>query len=449
MRKRIAFGVFALIIVCLAYFIIAVLPISTGYAAKNLCSCLFVSGYSQAFAEENDLNFSLVGMSKNTVDTDKQTVTSTFFGLAKRTAVYRGNGFGCTLLADDDTKIKAIPESRSNNTAKEKLVGDSVVVKYTDTISTTLSTSRLQKIDSILLQEINNPATSTRALLVMHSGKIVGERYAEPFDSNSVFIAWSMTKSITATFIGHFVQEGKININDPVPISHWKDDPIRSQITWKHLLQMNSGLKWKELYSWRSTASRMLYMENDVFDFASQATAEYPPGTYWEYSSGTSNILSGLIRQVLNDDVAYHNLPSDVLINPIRMSSLVIETDPAGNFIGSSYSYATARDWGKYGQLYLQNGNWNGQQILPPDWSSFVAEVAEGSQGRYGAHFWLNADGHMPDVPKDAYFADGFMGQRVMIIPSESLVVVRLGTGIHRDTDMNALAREIVGIVNR
>lgn len=449
MLKRIVFGVLALIILSLVYFIVAVLPISTGYAAKNLCSCLYVSGYSQSFAEGNDMNFSLVGMAKNTVDSEQQTVTSTFFGLAKRTAVYRGNGFGCTLLADPDTQINEIPNSRPNDINKENLVGDSVAVKLADSTSTPLNKFTVQKIDSLLLQEINNPVTSTRALLVMHHGKIIGERYAEPFDSNSVFIAWSMTKSITATFIGYLVKEGKININDPVPISEWKDDPLRGQITWKHLLQMNSGLKWTELYSWRSPATRMLYMENDVFDFASHVTSEYPPGTFWEYSSGTSNILSGLIRQVLNDDAAYYNLPLDVLINPIGMSSLVMETDPAGNFIGSSYSYATARDWGKFGQLYLQNGEWDGRQILPSDWSSFVSEVSEGSEGRYGVHFWLNADGHMPDVPRDAYFADGFMGQRVLIIPSESLVVVRLGTGIDRETDMNALTREIVNLVNR
>ena len=131
------------------------------------------------------------------------------------------------------------------------------------------------------------------------------------------------------------------------------------------------------------------------------------------------------------------------------MSSLIMETDPAGNFIGSSYSYATARDYAKFGQLYLQDGQWAGQQILPPGWSKFVAEVAEGSNGRYGAQFWLNADGHMPDVPKDAYFADGFMGQRIFIIPSESMVVVRLGASYNKQTDYNILMREILSTTKR
>ena len=281
MIRKIALSLALLFLFFLVYFIVAVLPISTGYAAKNLCSCLYVSGYSQTYAEENDLNFSLVGMARNTVDPEKQTVTSAFFGLAKRTAVYNGEGFGCTLLAGRDSAIKFIPESRSNQTNKTYSVKDSAKIIIADTSSTTLSPSALQKIDSILLQEVNNPATSTRALLVMHNGAIVGERYAEPFDSNSVFIAWSMTKSITATFIGHLVQKGKIDINDPVPITEWKDDPSRSKITWKHLLQMNSGLKWTEVYSWRSTATRMLYLENNVFDFAIQAKPEYPPGTFW------------------------------------------------------------------------------------------------------------------------------------------------------------------------
>ena len=447
MIRKIALGLSVLILLFVLYFVIAILPISTGYAAKNLCSCMFVAGYTQDFSEAHDLNFSLVGLSRNKVDLSNKTVSSSFFGLARRKAIFRNKLLGCTLTNGTEEFINATVDTNAYGATPEiGIVSDTVSTESVDSLNI-IPPSLKAEIDSILAHEINHAGNATRALLVMKNGKIIGEQYADPFDSTSLFIAWSMTKSFTATLIGRLVQQGLIDINDPAPVHLWKNDPIRSQITWKHLLQMNSGLKWTEVYSWRSTATRMLYLENNVFDFAIQAKPAYPPGTFWEYSSGTTNILSGLIRQTLQDDQTYHRLPYDVFGKTIGMSSFIMETDPAGNFIGSSYSYATARDYAKFGQLYLQDGQWEGQQILPMGWSKFIAEVAEGSNGRYGAQFWLNADGHMPDVPKDAYFADGFMGQRIFIIPSESMVVVRLGADYNKQTDYNALMNAIFSVI--
>ena len=247
MIRKITLGLLVIALLFVLYFIVAVLPISTGYAAKNLCSCMFVAGYTQDFSESHDLNFSLVGMSQNKVDLSNQTVTSSFFGLAKRKAVFRNKQLGCTLTNEkSEITVASVDTETPLTTEENQSLADTLLSTKDDSLNS-FPLALKAKIDSILADEINHSGTATRALLVMHKGQIIGEQYAAPFDSSSLFIAWSMTKSFTATIIGSLVQQGLIDINDRAPVALWKDDPIRSQITWKHLLQMNSGLKWTEV----------------------------------------------------------------------------------------------------------------------------------------------------------------------------------------------------------
>ena len=142
---------------------------------------------------------------------------------------------------------------------------------------------------------------------------------------------------------------------------------------------------------------------------------------------GQPNILSGIIRRTLNNDKIYFEFPYQELFRKLGMYSMVLETDASGNFIGSSYGYAIARDWAKFGQLYLQNGVWKGDSILPKGWVDYTRTSADAANGNYGAQFWLNRSGNLPDVPKDMYACQGHRGQRIFIIPSKQLVVVRLG----------------------
>ncbi|HEX5112682.1 MAG TPA: serine hydrolase [Saprospiraceae bacterium] len=428
--------VFCILLIGAAFYMwYFILPIPTGYAAKNLCSCLFVDGYDQSLAENNDLNFSLVGMTSNEVDYKNKTVRSTFWGFRPQVAVYRNSELGCTLKDKGEFHEITMPNVVSDTLATM----DSLQFHMLPA-----SAEERAAINPILEKTIRDSVYRTRALLVLHHGKIAGEQYAEPFDSNSIFIGWSMTKSVIATLIGILVQEGKINIDDRVPIEKWEHDPRLSRITWKDMLQMNAGLHWDEVYSWRSNATRMLYIEGDMYNYLTNFKPEFDPGTYWEYSSGVSNILSGLLRQVIGDEQQYHQFPFNALAEPIGMDHFVMETDAAGNFIGSSYSHATAREWARFGQLYLNHGVWNGKRIFPDDWSTFVSTPAPNSNGIFGAHFWLNADGHLPDVPLDVYNADGFMGQRVFILPSQDMVVVRLGLSLDQQPDFNALLKEII-----
>jgi CubicO group peptidase (beta-lactamase class C family) len=190
---------------------------------------------------------------------------------------------------------------------------------------------------------------------------------------------------------------------------------------------MNSGLEWEEDYTKISDVTKMLYLESDMTKSQIDKKLVGKPNETWNYSSGTTNLLTGIIRQKFKTHQDYLNFWYSDLIDKIGMHSMLVETDLAGNYIASSYGWATARDWAKFGLLYLNKGNWNGEQLISEDWVNYTTKSTNTSQGVYGAQFWLNAGGHLPDVPKDLFFADGYQGQRVFIIPSKELVVVRMG----------------------
>ena len=192
-------------------------------------------------------------------------------------------------------------------------------------------------------------------------------------------------------------------------------------------MHMSSGLKWNEDYGDVSDVTNMLYRSADCYKIAVNAPYQKKPGSEWKYSSGTSNILSGIMRNMIGNDKVYHEFPYVELFNKIGISSMIIESDAAGNFVGSSYTYATARDWARFGLLYYHDGIWKGDTILPKGWVNYTKTAAPASKGLYGAQFWLNQSKSMPDVPEDLFSCNGHRGQRVYIIPSRNLVVVRLG----------------------
>jgi len=190
----------------------------------------------------------------------------------------------------------------------------------------------------------------------------------------------------------------------------------------------------------------MLYNSESNGHIAMMQPLEYTPGDVWEYSSGTSNIISLYLRNQYRDHDDYLRYIHERLFIPLGMESTVLETDESGTYIGSSYTYATARDWARFGTLYLRDGTWNGDRLLPKDWIAYTREVAPASGGVYGAQFWTNVDGaELPDAPHDMYSCNGFEGQRVFIIPSHDLVIVRMGLNSH--VDFNSLIRDIVGAV--
>jgi CubicO group peptidase (beta-lactamase class C family) len=199
---------------------------------------------------------------------------------------------------------------------------------------------------------------------------------------------------------------------------------------------MTSGLAFEERYGAFADATSMLFLSRSAPAYAERSRLASAPGSVWSYSSGSSNLLSGILRTgFAGDTAAYHRFPREALFARVGMRSALIETDAAGNFVASSFGYATARDWARFGLLHAQDGVWQGERVLPADWVAHVrTPTAPAPQGSYGAHWWLNAgspgaphDRPLPSLPADLYYASGYEGQSVVVLPSHELVVVRLG----------------------
>lgn len=396
------------------------LNIIAGYSAKNMSSSVFVAGRGAEFTDATDNNFSPINIADDKVDIDTKSVETSVYGLMKRKAIYR-EGLGSVLITKgyDETTPFLVPKRVKIKANLPFPYGD---LPQKDTIFQNIDYKKLNEVVNSAFDSLNE----TRVVLVVYKNQIVAEKYADEFDKNSKILGWSMAKSLTSAVYGVMNKQGRLNKDELAQIDAWKNDE-RSKITLNNLLQMNSGLDWEEDYTKISDAVKMLYLETDMTKLQIDKKIVGKPNETWHYSSGTTNLLSGILRQKFKTHQDYLDFWYTDLIDKIGMSSMLVETDLSGNYVGSSYAWATPRDWAKFGLLYLHNGNWNGEQIISKDWVKYTKTPTNTSEGVYGAQFWLNAGGHLPDVPKDLFFADGFQGQRVFIIPSKDLVVVRMG----------------------
>ncbi|MEM8930991.1 MAG: SDR family NAD(P)-dependent oxidoreductase [Acidobacteriota bacterium] len=300
------------------------------------------------------------------------------------------------------------------------------------------------------------PRRNTRAVVVIHGGTLVAERYAEGFDAAMSLPGWSMTKSWTHAWIGRAVQLGHIDPDLRLDPSPWPAQDPRHAIDLDVLLRMSSGLAFEEDYGdLQSTALRMLFIERNMGVYAAAQPLEHDVDSRWYYSSGTTNLVSWHLREVLGAG-AYWTFPHDTLFAPLGMASARVEPDAAGVYVGSSYGWATARDWARFGQLYLQDGVWAEERLLPEGWAAHAADATDGSRGIYGGHFWLNAPREVgdpssrrwPELPADLYFASGYDGQYVVIVPSRDAVIVRLGLSQDRSAwDLEAFLADVLGVL--
>jgi CubicO group peptidase (beta-lactamase class C family) len=281
----------------------------------------------------------------------------------------------------------------------------------------------------------------TLAVVVAVDGRIVAERYAPGITPDTALPGWSMAKSVMNALVGVLVDEGRLRLDQRELMPAWTGHDPRAAITLEDLLRMRSGLRFEEHYGrpW-SDVIRMLYGSHDMAAFAASRPLAAAPGTVWQYASGTSNILSAIVRRTVGD-AAYHAWPRQVLFEPLGMTSAVLEPDASGTFVGSSYMTATLRDWARFGQLYLDEGMAAGTRVFSRDWVRFTTSpTPQSPDGRYGAHWWvkLNPDigGDSEDsqrIAGDAFHAVGHEGQTITVIPSRRLVAVRLGASIHID----------------
>lgn len=415
------------------------LNIISGYAAKNVASGVYVAHRSAASMNRVDNNVPMIELAVTELDEKEKSATSRVYGLMKRTAIYR-EGLGAVLINGDYDPAKVVAVPRRNK------VLDSIPYPYgqgapLDSVPPQVDMDQINK--AIALAFARPEEQRTRTLLILYKGHLVAERYVEGFDKDTPILGWSMTKSVLATCFGVLERQGKLAMDWPAPIPDWKDDG-RKAITLDDLLRMQSGLEWEEDYGKLSDVTRMLFLDTDMTQAQKLKPALAEPGEIWNYSSGTTNLLSGILRQQFRDHQDYLDFPYAALIDRIGMYSMVLEADMAGNYVGSSYAWASTRDWARFGQLYLDRGLWNGERLFNPEWVDYITTPTEHSQGTYGAHFWLNAQGKYPDVPKDLYSANGYQGQYVFVVPSKDLVVVRTGLAEEPEFDVNAVLSNII-----
>ena len=277
----------------------------------------------------------------------------------------------------------------------------------------------------------------TRAVTIVYGGHLLAERYAPPFTAATPLLGYSMTKSIINALTGILVGEGRLSVAAPPRVPEWPAGDPRRAVTLDQMLHMSTGLEFVEAYSDKPVDTvLMLYAQPDAAHYAAGKALIHPPGTVWQYSSGTTNLISRALRYAVGGSLAdYLTFPRTHLFNRIGADSAVLEPDASGTFVGSTFMYATARDWARLGLLYLDDGVWNGERILPKGWVKYTATPApHAPDGRYGAQFWLNAGDpadpakrSWPDIPTDAFAMIGYQGQAVVIIPSRDVVIVRLG----------------------
>ncbi|MGK2928835.1 MAG: serine hydrolase domain-containing protein [Acidimicrobiales bacterium] len=294
-----------------------------------------------------------------------------------------------------------------------------------------------------LLEEImdpDGPLARSRAVVVVHGGRLVAERYGdrtdvwgevtdEPVTSDTPLISWSMAKSMLHAVVGMLVDEGRLVLDAPAPVPEWQtnNDP-RSAISLEHLLAMRDGLDFVEDYddAGRSHVMDMLFGSGtaDTAAFTAARPLAHEPGTVFNYSSGTSNVISAIVRRELGGEEPYREFLHDRLFGPIGMCSADPRFDEAGTWVASSFVWATARDMARFGYLYLRDGTWGGTRVLPEGWADHgrrPRSVDPEDDRLYGAHWWVVGD----DL--GTFWANGHEGQSILVCPVLDLVVVRLG----------------------
>ncbi|MBW4617022.1 MAG: beta-lactamase family protein [Desmonostoc vinosum HA7617-LM4] len=410
--------------------------VAIAYKAKILCSGVFVSQRDAISVQNQDLlvdDLALLKYISAEINYQEQSVTTSVFGLIKRKAIFRP-GLGCTLV--NNFPQEKLLEQQTAYPQPDKLDLLPKLVE-TEDLNPGIDIAKLNTTVDIAFSEPNpNRLGRTRAVVVIYDGHIVAERYAEGFSSDTPLIGWSMTKSVINALIGILVYQGKLSLSDNKLLPEWSQPgDLRQDITLDQLLRMSSGLKFTESYTnLLEDCTIMLFNSNDAASYAANKLLEAKPDTKWYYSSGTTNILSRIIRNTVGE-ADYFAFPRRALFNRIGMHSAILEPDASGTFVGSSFMYATARDWAKFGWLYLQDGEWYGERILPEGWVKYsTTPTPSDPKQRYGAHFWLkfppmfaSTQVISPPLANDMYIASGHQAQFLTMIPSHKLVVVRLG----------------------
>ena len=429
-------------------------PIITGYSAKMACSCMYLSGRELQDIQREELGTFPLKLATVTLNKEDSSVTASVFGTARQKAIFR-NGLGCTLV--NELPEAAIRKQPVYLPVLPAVNQDSIDWPMGDRIPASLpgepDNKKLQEAIQYAFDEKDTGHLwRTRAVIVLLDGKLVGEQYAPGYDRHTRQLSWSMAKSITSSLTGILVGQGKLQLQEPAPVPEWRGvKDGREKITLEHILHQATGLDFEENYAKSTNATNMLFRKADMGAYTAALPIEDTPGSKFYYTSGNTNILSRIIRQTVGEK-DYQAFPASALFYKIGMFSAIMEPDASGTFVGSSYVFANARDWARFGLLYANDGVWNNERILPQNWVKQTATpVSVAPQGEYGYQFWLNAGalGHpdnrrFTELPADMFYADGYEGQFVFVIPSKKIVVVRLGQTAGDSFDVSGFLSRII-----
>ncbi len=283
--------------------------------------------------------------------------------------------------------------------------------------------------------------SNVRALLAIHRGVLVAERYAPGFEPETRFHSWSMAKSVTQALVGILVSDGRLRVDAPAPVARWQTPgDLRGALTLDHLLHMTSGLDNADNSDGGGGAG---FVEELIFGkgatdqaaYASDVELAHEPNTHWAYSTGTSTIVASIVQnEVGGSGDAMRAFMGRRLFRPLGIRRMVGEFDDAGTFMGGGFVWAPARDWARFGYLYLRDGIWDGRRILPEGWVDYSRTPAPAPNNAvFGAHFWLNDEPFgdqlaiLPGAPKSTFCVTGAYGQYVCMVPTHDLLIVRLG----------------------
>ena len=433
--------------------------VATGFIAHILCSETFVSGLDpdRVFAETTAAmpGTGLIIWAVNyKVDRARKDVTVTLLGGGQSHAVYR-EGLGCYVAHDDATVDASLPPSAgmAQRALLPEVAGPSPVEPANPELRLAL--------DRAFTEPDRPPLLHTHAVVVLKDGRVVAERYGPGYGVDTPILGYSATKSVISALIGILVRQGRLAVNEPAPVAAWQspDDPHHA-ITVDHLLRHTSGLAMgsslnASLASAIAPVNQMKFIAHVMAAFAESAELESPPGSAWNYHDGNTIVLSQLIRDAAGGHAAdVLRFARTELFGPLGMRSVTLEFDAAGTPEGSSQMLASARDWARFGALYLNDGVVGGQRILPEGWVNYAAAPTGSAWVGYGAGFWTNRGDSLGAKyrtsrgwPADSFYASGTFGQYVVIIPSERLVIARFGTSGNR-YDIEGVSRLVTEVIS-
>jgi CubicO group peptidase (beta-lactamase class C family) len=423
---------------------------AAGLTAHNLCAAVFTAGLDPdtTFRELVHPMIPHLGrLISYRVDRPGNSVTATFARVVHSTARFT-SGYGCRIEYPEDQPPPP-PRPLQTNSQVDGFAPSIIVTPADPTI--------VAAMNRVFLERPDEPIKDVKAVVVVKSDQVIAERYATGFGIDTPLLSYSVAKSFTNALLGILVHQGKLRVDQPVGAPEWtKPGDPRGSITIEQLLQLRSGLDAEETYTGFDPSTQMLLTKSDMSGFAAQHGLKAQPGTRWEYTGINTLILDRLLGNTVSGGAAgMRDFAEQKLFTPLHMTNVTMEFDGRGVFVGSSYVYAPARAFARFGQLYLNDGVApDGQRILPEGWVAWSHRHVLDSA--YGAGFWTNDSPNEfaawrveQGFPKDGFYADGFLGQRIYIVPSEHIVIGRFGyswddpSGMQEEDDLALVAAVI------